>query len=209
MKSVFILLGAVLGCMGCTPATVDPWSSHMQAATRAQPSAQAAARALRAENVHQVAEVPLRARRTQTDAITETRVDQLPGRAASDVVLDHATLKRAMDQGPQRFMSKVMLDPFFVDRRFVGFRLTRFYEGDPRFSEIDLRRGDVVLRVNGLPIGRPNQFMQAWNEVKHAREIRIDYLRGAEKRVLRVRVLGGEERGDSASAPDGSGAVDE
>lgn len=208
------VLGAVVGVSalgaGCTPATVDPWSPTMHHAARAEvarPTLRSSP--LRAESERRVAEAPPSLRPTRTDAITETRVEALPSRAANEVTLARADLQRAMDAGPQRFMSKVMLDPFFIDRRFVGFRLSRFYEGDPRFADLDLRRGDVVLRVNGLPIGRPNQFMHAWNEVKHAREIRVDYLRGAEKRVLRVRILGADGNGAATPVRDDSGAVDE
>jgi type II secretory pathway component PulC len=122
----------------------------------------------------------------------------LPIQATTVVQVQRSDLKAVLAAGPQRFMSRILLDPFFIDGKFVGFQLTRFYEGDPRFASIDLRRNDVVLRVNGLPIGRPEEFMYVWDELRSADEIRIDFLRGMERRVLRVEVR--EARAPAAPA---------
>jgi type II secretory pathway component PulC len=118
----------------------------------------------------------------------EAKIAALPARAAPLVEVTRSSVRAVLAAGPQRFMRGILLDPFFVDQAFVGFRLTRLYDGDTRFRELDLRAGDVVLRVNDLPIGRPEEFMRAWNELRTADEIRIDYLRGAEKRVARIRI---------------------
>jgi type II secretory pathway component PulC len=165
-----IWLWLLASCAG--GAAQDPWDREMQVARRpALPRPGPESRAPRA-----------------TAPPPQERVATLRPQAMSVVDLKRATLEAVLAAGPQRFMSGILLDPFFVDGQFVGFALTRFYDGDPHFAGVDLKRGDVVVRVNGQPIGRPEEFMRVWQDLRTLDEIRVEYLRGAQKRVLRIRV---------------------
>lgn len=156
-------------------AALDPWEREVRISRRpAAPPPRTAATAP--------------ATPTPAPEAAAPRIEALPARLGGELEIARATVRAALAAGPQRFMSGILLDPFFVDRKFVGFKLARFYDGDPRFAPVDLKRGDVVLRVNGLPIERPDQFMRAWEELRTADEISIEYLRGAEKRLLRLRI---------------------
>lgn len=205
MAPLRFLAGAmVLGAASCAGATInDPWDREMRV-VRSTPRDPALSKT---KGPGRLSVTPMWARAGDEKRAAKTppdeRVASLPARSAGELTLSRSALTTVMAAGPQRFMSKVLLDPFFVDGRFVGFTLTRFYERDPRFSPVDLRRGDVVVRINGLPIGRPNEFMRAWDEVKTADEIRVEYLRGAEKRVLRVRII--DPRSTKVARPAGAG----
>ena len=43
---------------------------------------------------------------------------------------------------------------------------TAFFPGDTRFAGVDLQAGDVVTRVNGNPIERPEQLMEVWKALR-------------------------------------------
>lgn len=223
MAAMRILLFSLLfSSTACAKGIVtDPWDSQMRVAARRAPSDSAAPAATGVgaagpSAAPVVRSSPLLAQAGDDEPMTassapQARVAALPARQGPALELPRSALNAAIAAGPQRFMAKVLLDPFFLEGRFVGFSLTRFYEGDPRFASVDLRRGDVVTRVNGLPIGRPHQFMRAWDELRRTDEIKVEYLRGAEKRLLRVRVTGAGAKlaGPRGSEPRAGGPIDE
>ena len=219
MRTLF--LAVLFALPGCPRIIVtDPWDKNMKVAARAAPGASASStagltaaggsgEASAAKRGPLLAQAPgegPRADASVSNTNPEARFAALPTRKGGETELARSALQAALLAGPQRFMANILLDPFFIEGRFVGFTLTRFYEGDRRFSAIDLRRGDVVTRVNNLPIGRPHQFMRAWDDLRTADEIRVEYLRGAEKRVLRVKLTG-----DATKTPlsAGGGPIDE
>ena len=86
-----------------------------------------------------------------------------------------ADLNRVLDLGPGGLLALVETEPFREAGRFVGFRIVRFSNGDP--SAVDLRAGDVLCAVNGLPIASPDDFFRAFQELKVASELRFDLFR--------------------------------
>ena len=92
-------------------------------------------------------------------------------------------------QGPAWFIRNVDVVPARIGDGFAGFQVVRFFEGDPRFARVDIKPGDVVVRVNDMPIGKPDQFMKAWEDMKVASELTVEYVRGASKRVLRWEIV--------------------
>jgi len=103
--------------------------------------------------------------------------------------LDRADVDRFMENGPQWFIRQVDLEPARLGGEFVGYRIVRFFDDDRRFRRVDLRPGDVVLRVNDLPIGRPEQFMKVWTDLKVARALTVEYVRGGSQRLLRWEIV--------------------
>src|SRR5439155_21299852 len=60
-------------------------------------------------------------------------------------------VRRAVAEGVGAFLQRVEIDdrPVFLAGKFQGFRIAAL-RGDPRFwNGVDLRPGDVVMRVNG------------------------------------------------------------
>jgi type II secretory pathway component PulC len=87
--------------------------------------------------------------------------------------------------GPHWFIRQVDVVPARVGDHFAGFRIVHFFAATRRFRRVDLRPGDVVIRVNDLPIGRPEQFMKVWEDLKVAKELTVEYVRGGSVRLLR------------------------
>ena len=100
-------------------------------------------------------------------------------------------------------MQKVALDdqPVMKEGSFYGFRIARLH--DPGFwNGVDLRPGDVVMRVNGMPIEHPEEALEAFHSLEVASELRVAYERDGAARELAYPIVEDEapKRAD-ASAP--------
>lgn len=80
-------------------------------------------------------------------------------------------LQRLQREGAQSFIQKVRVRPAFARGRFVGWRVLAY--GGPGALE----RGDVVTRVNGASIERPEQFMKVWEEMAQRSQLQVGILR--------------------------------
>lgn len=99
----------------------------------------------------------------------------IPTGAAGSI--PRAELDRVLAGSPGAFLARVDADPVLEGRRFVGWRIRSLFAGDARFAGCALRPGDVVTRVNGLPIERPEQFAAAWDALRGASALSVDVLR--------------------------------
>ncbi|HUT77194.1 MAG TPA: hypothetical protein VM285_05885 [Polyangia bacterium] len=86
-----------------------------------------------------------------------------------------ADLDALLAEGPGALLARVETTPVRRDGKFVGFRIAGFPKGAPK--AIDLRPGDVVRRVNGHGIERPEQYFEAFRTLEGAAEIRFEILR--------------------------------
>ncbi|MGE0324297.1 MAG: PDZ domain-containing protein [Polyangiaceae bacterium] len=99
------------------------------------------------------------------------------------------SVDEAVDQGLGYFLQRVDLAPSFdASGRFQGFRIVELY-GDGFWDDVDLRAGDVVLRVNGKPIERENQAFEVFQGLKQAETLEVEYLRRGERRNLTYRII--------------------
>ena len=115
---------------------------------------------------------------------------------AADVPMPPGTLKRSavkriLAQGPGAFLQRVTLDtdhPVFKDGKFHGFRIVRL-NGEGFWDGVDLVPGDVVTRVNGFPLERPEHALEAFKSVDTTEELRVTYERNGEVRLLKYKIL--------------------
>lgn len=100
--------------------------------------------------------------------------------------IDRQELDRVLAAGLGRFLQQVETEPFLEDGRFVGFRLIAL-RGE-LFRGVDLRPGDTILRVNGMPIERPEEALQVWNGLRVASELTVEFLRATARHQLRFAI---------------------
>ena len=109
----------------------------------------------------------------------------VPGGDADVHTLRRSAVREAVAQGLGAFLQHIELygQPVRVDGRFHGFRIAALH--DAKFwSGVDLKPGDVVTAVNGLPIERPGQAQNAFDSLEAARELRVSYERDGKPREL-------------------------
>ena len=85
-----------------------------------------------------------------------------------------------------------------ADGKFAGWRLVGLPED---WRDIDLKPGDVVTRVNGLPIETPEQAFDAWKSVASTPELKISLMRDGAARQLVLPI-------DGVVSPETSRAID-
>ncbi|HZU83450.1 MAG TPA: hypothetical protein VE987_11060 [Polyangiaceae bacterium] len=99
-------------------------------------------------------------------------------------------MQAALAQGLGAFLQHVELDdtPVRVGGRFHGFRIAAL-RGADFWAGIDLKPGDVVTRVNGLPIERPEQAQTAFEALASASELRVSFERDGQPHELVLSIV--------------------
>jgi len=108
-----------------------------------------------------------------------------PPEAAGVLTLKRSAVRGVVSQGLGVFLQRVELDdqPVRVGGKFHGFRVAALR--DAKFwSGVDLKPGDVVTRVNGFPIERPEQAQTAFDSLEVASELRVEYERDGKAREI-------------------------
>ena len=133
------------------------------------------------------AEVPFTASGSAGTETVAARVEPVEAPAGP---LTRALLRRTVSEGIGAFLAGVDLSPMLVRGRFAGFRIDRA-RGLRRWNAagLDLRAGDVVTRVNGAAIERPEQAQAAFQALAEAPEIVVEVLREGAPVTVHIPVL--------------------
>lgn len=119
-------------------------------------------------------------------------------------------VNETIDEGLGYFLQRVEVDPEVRGGRFEGFRIVSLIP-EEYWDGIDLRPGDVVTGINGMPIERETEAYAAFQALRTADAIRVEYLRGGQPRQLVVGIVDkpGAKRREPApkSAPKGVPSV--
>ena len=106
---------------------------------------------------------------------------------APETELHRAALDELLARGPAYTLAMVQIDSAKADGKFVGFTIVSFRTELPAY--LDLEPGDVVTKVNGLPIETPDQFFAVFEALKTATEVRFDVLREGKAQAITVPVV--------------------
>ena len=79
--------------------------------------------------------------------------------------------------GLGRFLRRVQVEAVVVDGRFQGFRIVSLAPPE-WWQDVDLRPGDVVTSVNGMPIERETQAYDAFIALRKADALSVSFTRG-------------------------------
>ena len=100
-------------------------------------------------------------------------------------VIDRAGLTSIVEQGLGRLLGRLQLSPDLNGTRFRGFRIVAL---DPAWSGSGVLTGDIIMRLNGQPIERPEQAMLAFDALRVASEVAVEIVRDGKPMRLRYRV---------------------
>lgn len=99
-------------------------------------------------------------------------------------VLKRSVLNRTVDHGLGHWLGGVVVDPDVQQRRFRGWIIRSLYPDDPCYRQIDLLPGDVVIRVNGKSIERPEQADAVFNGLRTAPSLVVELIRDKAPRTV-------------------------
>jgi type II secretory pathway component PulC len=93
-----------------------------------------------------------------------------------------------IERGFPEFLQRVDVEPRLVDGQFRGWSIVQL---NPRefWSDVDLRPGDIVTRVNDLPIERETEAFDAFQSLKQSDALRVAFERGGQTRVLEYKII--------------------
>jgi hypothetical protein len=99
-------------------------------------------------------------------------------------VLRRKAVVRVVDRGLGQWLSQVKVSPARTGRRFTGWEIQQLYPDDPCYRVVDLQAGDVVTRVNGASLEKPDQANKVFQGLRAAPALDIELLRqGVPRRV--------------------------
>jgi type II secretory pathway component PulC len=101
--------------------------------------------------------------------------------------LKRVEVKAAIDQGLGVLLQNIMVEdyPAMKEGRFYGFRLKAM---NPDWA-VDLRPGDVIVRVNGQTIEHPEDADAALRSLEKAKSLKIEYERDGKLRSLELPIV--------------------
>ena len=117
-------------------------------------------------------------------AATTNEIAEAPPKSS----LRRSDIRATVKSGVGTLLQRVVVDsdqPVFRSGKFLGFRITSV----PREWGIELAPGDVVTRVNGFSIERPESAYEALQSLEVASELRVDYERDGEPRSMRYSIV--------------------
>jgi hypothetical protein len=97
-------------------------------------------------------------------------------------------LLTVLGAGPGRFLQRVRVKKASDDQgRFAGWRIVELFPGEGGTTAIV--PGDIVVRVNGQSVERPEQFKTVWDSLALSSELVVTVRRGAQQSDVRYRIV--------------------
>jgi hypothetical protein len=103
--------------------------------------------------------------------------------------LRRAAVLRTLDGGLGHWLRNVDIDPKLEHGRFRGWIIRTLPEGDACYADLYLQAGDVVTRINGRPVERPEEASDIWDGLRTSPALVIDFVRAGRPRTLRFRIV--------------------
>ncbi len=98
--------------------------------------------------------------------------------------IKRSALLAVLDAGPAMFLHDIDMVALHDEQNFQGWQLKQITSPTSPAALADLALDDVVLAVNSMPIGRPDQWMTAWQALRTAPRLVVDLDRAGQQYVL-------------------------
>jgi S1-C subfamily serine protease len=102
--------------------------------------------------------------------------------------LRRAEVNAVIDAGFARFLQTLDVEPSLDAGRFLGWTIVEL-RSEQLFGGVDLKEGDVVTSVNGLPIERETEAWNAFESLRGADQITVAYARSGASRTLSYKIV--------------------
>lgn len=118
-----------------------------------------------------------------------TRIVKMEKRSfqSTEKEIQRNDLRAALSAGPAALLAKVQTKAILNNGKFVGFKIVRFNQGEPKIPE--LRVGDVVISINGHKVERPEDYFEIFQKLKTAKELSFNILRSGVPESLKYAIV--------------------
>ena len=132
------------------------------------------------------AEPPVAAPKTAAPATAAQKVAPRPRPPQGTLYRDD--VNALIERGFPEFLKRVEVEPRLVDGQFRGWSIVNLNPSD-FWSDVDLKPGDIVTRVNDLPIERETEAFDAFESLKQSDALRVAFQRDGQSRVLEYKII--------------------
>ncbi len=126
---------------------------------------------------------PFRRSRTKPAADKNIKVTKLDDTsfAVDERTVDYLT------ENINKLISHVRIIPYFESGKPAGFRLAAIRPGS-EFSMLGFSPGDIIKKVNGIPLTSPEKIYTIFQNLKDERKIEVDILRRGKRITLEYEI---------------------
>ena len=93
-----------------------------------------------------------------------------------------------IEHGFPEFLQRVDVEPRLVEGQFRGWSIVQLSPSE-FWRGVDLKPGDIVTRVNDLPIERETEAFDAFESLKRSDALRVAFQRDGQSRVLEYKII--------------------
>jgi general secretion pathway protein C len=86
-----------------------------------------------------------------------------------------------------QFMTQARIKPYFIKGRPSGFTISEIVSGS-LFEKVGLRNQDIIKKVNGQPVNKPEEIFQAYSQLLRDSNIELEIERNNQSEVLRYEI---------------------
>jgi type II secretory pathway component PulC len=102
--------------------------------------------------------------------------------------ISRAELSRQIEAGLGRWLQRVEGDRAIAKGRFQGWVIKSLHPQDPCYAKLSLRPGDIVTKVNGRGLEKPEQAFEVMEDLKTSTNLVVDYLRDGKPQTMRLEI---------------------
>ncbi len=84
-------------------------------------------------------------------------------------------------------LRQINIVPVFRNKKAIGYRVAYIKPGSV-LNRIGLKRGDLIVRINGEPTTNPQKIMEIYSQLKEMTSVNIDIIRRGTKKTLFIEI---------------------
>jgi|GEM_PF-2992348 len=100
-----------------------------------------------------------------------------------------SALRAELARGIGRFLQNVKTEAVLSHGHFVGWRMLALFPKRPEVHVQGIKAGDVLVRVNGVSVERPEDFKSIWDTLDTAKELVLDIEREGHPSALHYTIV--------------------
>jgi len=100
-----------------------------------------------------------------------------------------SALRAELARGIGRFLQNVKTEAVLSHGHFVGWRMLALFPKRPEVQVQGIKAGDVVIRVNGVSVERPEDFKSVWDTLDSAKELVLEIERDGQPSAVHYAIV--------------------
>jgi type II secretory pathway component PulC len=103
--------------------------------------------------------------------------------------ISRSLLRAELARGIGRFLQNVKTEAVLSHGHFVGWRVLALFSKRPDVHVQGIKAGDVLVRVNGVSVERPEEFKSVWDTLESAKELVLEIEREGQPSALHYAIV--------------------